>query len=448
MSPTARSAKDSPETATDRLARLLTMVPWLVARQGIDLDRAAAELGITVEQLETDLRLLYLCGYGQMPDELIDAQWEDGRVFVSNADTIARPLRLGRDEALTLMVGLRALASVPGLGERDAVERAMAKLEEATGASGAAAARVEVSIDEGVEADLPGRRPGRASRDTAASTCATSCRAATRPPSATSTRCGSSTSTPGGTSRAGATSPQDTRLFRMDRIESLQRARRRRHPAAAGPAARPRRGGLHPASRGHRRDPAAAPGSDLGQRLLPGRLRRAAGRRLPARDPAHGRHAVAAPAHLAAGRAAARVVAPRGAGRRRRRGRPERAGGLRERPAGLPAARGRVGAVWWWVLIWVLLVVLAAAYLGARAWGVWGRLKELTREVSRVVRDRRRARDPGRPPQRAPPRPRPTSSATPAGCAGSGRRPAPPCAAQRRARLSARRPGWANHLDS
>ena len=74
-----RRAKTVQETATDRLARLLTMVPWLVARQGIDLDEAAAELGITVAQLEADLRLLYLCGYGQMPDELIDAQWENGR---------------------------------------------------------------------------------------------------------------------------------------------------------------------------------------------------------------------------------------------------------------------------------------------------------------------------------------------------------------------------------
>ena len=31
-----------------------------------------------------------------MPDELIEADWEEGRVFVGNADTIARPLRLGR----------------------------------------------------------------------------------------------------------------------------------------------------------------------------------------------------------------------------------------------------------------------------------------------------------------------------------------------------------------
>jgi proteasome accessory factor C len=89
-----------------------------------------------------------------MPDELIDAQWEGGRVFVTNADAIARPLRLGVDEALTLMVGLRALAAVPGIGERDAIERALAKLEQATGASAAAAARVDVAIGEGVEAQL------------------------------------------------------------------------------------------------------------------------------------------------------------------------------------------------------------------------------------------------------------------------------------------------------
>ena len=97
------------ETATARLARLLTMVPWLLNRQGIDVQQAADDLGVSVEQLEADLNLLFLCGYGQMPDELIEADWEGGKVFVGNADTIARPLRLGVDEAVTLMVGLRSL---------------------------------------------------------------------------------------------------------------------------------------------------------------------------------------------------------------------------------------------------------------------------------------------------------------------------------------------------
>ncbi len=58
------------ETATARLARLLTMVPWLLNRQGIDVQQAADDLGVSVDQLEADLNLLFLCGYGQMPDEL------------------------------------------------------------------------------------------------------------------------------------------------------------------------------------------------------------------------------------------------------------------------------------------------------------------------------------------------------------------------------------------
>ena len=69
------------------------MVPWLVNRQGIDLQQAADDLGVSVEQLEADLNLLFLCGYGQLPDELIEADWEEDRVFVGNADTIARPFR-------------------------------------------------------------------------------------------------------------------------------------------------------------------------------------------------------------------------------------------------------------------------------------------------------------------------------------------------------------------
>ncbi|CAN7441197.1 helix-turn-helix transcriptional regulator [Knoellia sp. LjRoot47] len=139
------------ETATSRLTRLLTMVPWLVNRQGIELEEAARGLGVTVEQLESDLNLLFLCGYGQMPDELIEADWEEGRVFVGNADTISRPLRLGVDEAVTLIVGLRTLLDVPGLTERDAIERALAKLEAAAGTAAEPASRVSVDLTDAVD---------------------------------------------------------------------------------------------------------------------------------------------------------------------------------------------------------------------------------------------------------------------------------------------------------
>lgn len=138
----------SPETATQRLSRLLTMVPWLLHRQGIDIGEAAAELGVSREQIVDDLQLLFVCGTpGHYPDDLIEASWEGDRVHVDNADAIARPLRLGRDEALALIVALRALAASPGIGAQDAMERALAKLEQAAGAESDTAGQVSVTLE-------------------------------------------------------------------------------------------------------------------------------------------------------------------------------------------------------------------------------------------------------------------------------------------------------------
>ncbi len=146
------SARKQPaqESATTRLSRLLTMVPWLINRPGARIEDVALEFAVTPEQVETDLALLFLCGTpGGYPGDLIEAEWEGGRVFLGNADTIRRPLRLGVDEALALIVGLRALAAVPGIGARDAVVRALAKLESATGAASTGSSRIQVVIDEG-----------------------------------------------------------------------------------------------------------------------------------------------------------------------------------------------------------------------------------------------------------------------------------------------------------
>ncbi len=97
--------------ATTRLSRLLAMVPWLLQRQGVPLEEAANQFGISVDELVKDLELLFVCGTpGHLPDDLIDAEWESGRVYLTNADTIARPLRLAVDEAVALLAGLKTLA--------------------------------------------------------------------------------------------------------------------------------------------------------------------------------------------------------------------------------------------------------------------------------------------------------------------------------------------------
>ncbi len=134
--------------ATDRLSRLLALVPYLVSRQGIPLPEAAAEFGISESQLVKDLELLFVCGTpGHLPDDLIDVDWDDGHVFLTNAEPIARPLRLVVDEALALLVGLRALADVPGLHDRDALQRTILKLEQAAGEAGAPSTQVRVEVE-------------------------------------------------------------------------------------------------------------------------------------------------------------------------------------------------------------------------------------------------------------------------------------------------------------
>jgi proteasome accessory factor C len=134
--------------ATERLSRLLALVPYLVRRQGVPLSEAAADFGITERALVKDLELLFVCGTpGHLPDDLIEVDWDDGHVYLSNADPIARPLRLGVDEALALIVGLRALADVPGLHDRDALDRTLIKLEAAAGDAATASEQVRVEVE-------------------------------------------------------------------------------------------------------------------------------------------------------------------------------------------------------------------------------------------------------------------------------------------------------------
>ncbi|MGI4895188.1 MAG: helix-turn-helix transcriptional regulator [Janthinobacterium lividum] len=146
----------SGRASTERLSRLLAEVPYLLRHQGIPLDEAAAHFAISTDDLVHDLELLFVCGTpGHLPDDLIDAQWDSGRVYLSNADAIGRPSRLAVDEAVALLVGLRTLAEVPGLHERDALDGAMAKLSQATGeAAAGTAAHVSIDVGEPVAADV------------------------------------------------------------------------------------------------------------------------------------------------------------------------------------------------------------------------------------------------------------------------------------------------------
>jgi predicted DNA-binding transcriptional regulator YafY len=138
--------------ATQRLSRLLAMVPWLLNRQGVPLEEVARHFDITEAQLVKDLELIFVCGMpGHMPDDLIEAEWDSGRVYLDNAEAIARPLRLAPDEAIALIAGLRTLAELPGLHDRRAVESALLKLSAAAQDAVGVASRLTIDLSAGAE---------------------------------------------------------------------------------------------------------------------------------------------------------------------------------------------------------------------------------------------------------------------------------------------------------
>src|SRR5436305_5708250 len=86
----------------------------------------------------------------------IDLSYEGGEIVVSEAESIARPLRLGADEASALLVALRMLADVVPSGSA-ALSRMIAKLEAAAGEAAAVSAQVQVQVDKGRADDALGQ---------------------------------------------------------------------------------------------------------------------------------------------------------------------------------------------------------------------------------------------------------------------------------------------------
>lgn len=134
---------------TQRLPRLLSLVPYLLARPGIALSEAAADFGTTEKQLRRDLELLWMCGLpGYGPGDLVDLSFSGDTVTVTEDAGMRRPLRLTTAEASALLVALRTLVGLPGMVDTDAVRRATAKIERAVGDAGRDGMAVQLTRQE------------------------------------------------------------------------------------------------------------------------------------------------------------------------------------------------------------------------------------------------------------------------------------------------------------
>jgi predicted DNA-binding transcriptional regulator YafY len=136
-------------TATERLQRLLALVPYVVSRNMVGMAETAAAFGVTERELVDDLNLLW-CVELRSPDPYcpIDLSYEGGEIVVSEAEAIGRPLRLGVDEACALLIALRMLAELPSIGDGTALSRTIAKLESAAGSAAGPSSQVAVQVDE------------------------------------------------------------------------------------------------------------------------------------------------------------------------------------------------------------------------------------------------------------------------------------------------------------
>lgn len=135
----------------DQLARLLGLVPYLLARPGVKVTEAATAFGITPRQLINDLNTLWMCGLpGGLPDDLIEIDMEavtgDGVIHLANVDYLSRPMRLRPDEARALVVAVESLTSVAPGHARPAVQSVLDKL---TDLLGAADTGVEIEVSAG-----------------------------------------------------------------------------------------------------------------------------------------------------------------------------------------------------------------------------------------------------------------------------------------------------------
>lgn len=129
------------ESAPDQVARLLAMVPYLLGRGEVRLEEVAERFGVSAEQVDKDLRVLFMTGLPQgMPDDLIEVDLEalegDGVIRVGNADYLARPVRFSPAEATALVVALRTMEEAADPAGRDVLSRTVRKLEDVLAAVG------------------------------------------------------------------------------------------------------------------------------------------------------------------------------------------------------------------------------------------------------------------------------------------------------------------------
>lgn len=120
---------------SEQLQRLVDLVPYLWANQGVSVQEAAEEFGVKPKRILDDLAILQFVGlpgglHGDLFEMDVDGARSDGLIFVSNVEALGRPMRLSSEQAASLLVALQLVIDLGGNNE--AALSAKAKIEAVT----------------------------------------------------------------------------------------------------------------------------------------------------------------------------------------------------------------------------------------------------------------------------------------------------------------------------
>ena len=122
---------------SDKLSMYIRILPWLVARPHVAMQEFMAEFDLTKAQANKFLRTLTFVGPDQGGGGLVDIDFEDGFIYVRNAQNFDRPVSLNRLEANALLGGLAYLKAVTVPENITRIDSLIAKISEAANRSGA-----------------------------------------------------------------------------------------------------------------------------------------------------------------------------------------------------------------------------------------------------------------------------------------------------------------------
>jgi len=160
-----------PLQAQDKLAFLLSLVPYLIDHDEVSVAEAAAHFGVTEEEMRKAVRLIAVSGLpgdsdAYLPGDLFDINWDElddnDRIVLTHAVAIDEAPRFSAREAAALLAGLQYLSSLPENADRAALVSLMNKL--ARGASAppspvvVAQARVDAALPVLRDALIAGRQ--------------------------------------------------------------------------------------------------------------------------------------------------------------------------------------------------------------------------------------------------------------------------------------------------